>query len=89
MRRASAGARTWLPLRTVARRLGRNSNLEERVVEKLMPRNTAARRYAGEGTGEQRGIVMPRDNDLHWERAGVKFAANQMMSDRVESEVSG
>ena len=54
-----------------------------------MPRNTAARRYAGEGTGEQRGIVMPRDNDLHWERAGVKFAANQMMSDRVESEVSG
>jgi hypothetical protein len=33
VRRPSAGARTWLPLRAEARRLRRNSNLEESVVE--------------------------------------------------------
>jgi len=50
MRRACAGARTWMPLRTVARRLGRNSNLRERVVEKRGQRNTVTRWIAGEGT---------------------------------------
>jgi len=55
MKRACAGARTWLSLRTEARRLGRNSNLRERVVEKRRQRNTVTRRIAGEGTGVDGG----------------------------------
>jgi len=50
MRRACAGARTWLPLRTVARRLGRNSNLKERVVEKRRGCKQVGKRFAEEGT---------------------------------------
>src|SRR5690349_968074 len=51
VRRRGAGARTWLPLRTVARRLGRNSNLKERVVESQRRRKPVGNGFAKEAIG--------------------------------------